>query len=77
MPRTISTYVIFKYPQDYPNKYVVRRWDIVAGFPEPNPQDPPIAVVDTVGEARSAMPGGLTMKEQHTEDGAVLIETWA
>jgi hypothetical protein len=69
-------YAIYYNPKDYPGKYVVRRWAIQEGNPEPVPDKDPMAVVDGLSEARKAVPAGLVRIQPHPEDDPVIVESW-
>lgn len=66
----MTIFVVYLNPRDYPGRFVVRRWrglfaDIV-----------PTAVVDTLEQARAAVPRGLTCVAPHCDDDPVIVETW-
>lgn len=69
-------YVIYEDPKDYPGKFVVRRWAIVRGRPEPMPEADPLGVVDTIEAARALVPRGLYPLGRHAQDDAVIREVW-
>ena len=70
-------WTIYRDPKDYPGKFVLRGW-------LPNPADPdapfaaliPRAVVDTLDEARAAVPPGFVCTASHPHDDATIVETW-
>jgi hypothetical protein len=66
----IVCYAIYKHPLDYPENYVVRKWDGLA------PDVEPLAVVDTLATARAALPSELTNIGRYDEDDACLVEVW-
>ena len=69
-------YVIYRFPRDYPGKYVVRAWSIVRGKQEPVPDEKPVAVVDTLEEARRAVPAGLFNLGRYDQDEHQIVEVW-
>ncbi len=54
----LTQYAIYDHPRDYPNHYVVRRWDIVEGCPVPVP-DQNMKVAGSLDVARLMLPAGL------------------
>ncbi len=70
-------WTIFWNPSDYPGKFVVRGFASNAAPPhDPIVAPEPTAVVDTLEEARAAVPAGLVRTERHPEDDPVIVETW-
>lgn len=63
-------YVIYQCPKDYPDKYVVRLWKLDI------PVDPPIAVVDTIEDARANVPEGLYCQQPFPEDDPCIYEVY-
>ena len=73
----LFTWTIFETPRDFPGKFVVRSFATNAAPPyDPIPAPHPAAVVDTLEEARAALPPGLAMIPRSPEDDAVIVETW-
>lgn len=76
----LSLWVVYWNPSDFPGRFVVRRQVAVA----PNPSIPdgiwcdpdPLAVVDTLDEARAAVPGWLTCLPRSPDDHPVVVEVW-
>ena len=60
MSEVLSMYVMYERPRDYPDAYVLRRWSIVPGQPEPVSSDPPVCVAPTREAAERQVPAGLT-----------------
>lgn len=73
---TLTNFTIYSSPADYPGKYVVRRWRVVRGSPEPVPDPQPLAVVDTLEEARRAVPAHLTCIPRWPGDVPCVVEVW-
>lgn len=53
----MSQYVIYEHPRDYPESFVVRRWDVVDGVPAPVPCGNPV-LANSLDEARLMIPAG-------------------
>lgn len=73
----LRTYTIYFNPRDFPGRYVVREFFVASatGFsPIPNPT--PLAVVDTLEQARAALPPGLANINRYIEDEPQIVETW-
>lgn len=71
----LSTWVIYENPLDHPDEFVVRRWDVVAGNPEPIPADEEV-VVHTLGLARMAIPPGSVCLGRRPDDDPAILEVW-
>lgn len=72
--RPFYIYVIYDNPRDYPGKFVVRRqWphdgQVIA-------DKEALAVVDTLDQARAALPDGLIRFDRHPNDDSVIVEAW-
>lgn len=67
-------YAIYQNPTDYPNKFVLRKWTIGPGttLAEVNP----VAVVDSLEDARDSVPEGLFLIPRSQEDDPVIVEVW-
>lgn len=69
----LQTWTIYNNPSDYPGKFVVRRMTILGGIH----RDPePAAVVDTLEEARAAVPPSLMRIDRHPNDEPQIVECW-
>jgi hypothetical protein len=77
--KALDTYTVYENPKDHPGKFVARRWLVLPGIDEPVPQKEPIAVVDTIAEARAAVekhkPGAVRL-ERHDFDDPCIVEVW-
>jgi hypothetical protein len=60
---------IYKHPEDYPDKYVVRRW---VGL---TPDEDPLIITDTIEEARTVIPEGTIYMGQDPID-PVIVEVY-
>jgi hypothetical protein len=67
----LEMFTIYCNPRDYPGKYVVRRH--VTGI---GPDPEPLAVVDTLDEARDAVPPYLACMNRQPDDQPQIVETW-
>lgn len=65
--------VIYNNPKDYPDNYVARLWTTGLGVPRPSPY---IALKDTLGEIRAAVPPGMVRLDSDVRDDPVIVETW-
>lgn len=73
----LRTWTIFENPSDFPGKFVVRIFTANGEPPhEPIPNRRPTAVVDTLEEARAALPEGLTRFSRDEKDDPVIVEVW-
>jgi len=70
-----QVFAIYWSPLDFPGKYVVRRWYVVPGNPDPVPDVVP-RLTGSIDEARMMVPPGLTRIERQELDDPVLVETW-
>ena len=71
-------YTIYRNPRDYPGRCVVRGWTIVRGEHQHEliVDAEPLAIVDTVEEARAAVPPGLVRLDRLPGDDPVIVEVW-
>lgn len=74
-PRDVLVmFTIFRFPLDYPSSYVVRGFDITAEGPRPHAQ--PLAVTNSLHDARVAIPSGLHWQNRSPEDEPQIVESW-
>lgn len=59
---------------DFPGRYVVRGHDIGAGASRPHAM--PLAVCDTLEQARAEVPPGLLCTARDPSDDPVIVESW-
>ena len=71
----LKQYAIYENPKDYPNKFVVRVWEIHEDKPEPVAGDL-VIIEDTLEAARSCLPPGLTNISRFSGDDPVIREVW-
>ena len=74
--REEKQYAIYNSPLDYPGKFVVRGHTLT--HPRPTPDPEPTAVVDTLEEARAAIPSiaERTYFPRFADDVSSLLEVW-
>lgn len=70
----LSMFTIYKHPEDYPDKFVVREFVIKRTGPEPSRH---ANVYDTLDEARLPLIWrGLSCIERSPEDEPQIVESW-
>ena len=72
----VSFFTIFERPRDYPNHFVVRRFDVHASLagvvlPCGNP-----SLADSLEAARAAVPAGCANVGREPGDDAKIVESW-
>jgi hypothetical protein len=67
-------YVVYKFPRDYPENYVVRRFFIARGeeFAEAKPH----ALVGCLAEARASIPQNCVRLDRYPADDPAIEEVW-
>ena len=76
-PDTLEFYTIFQGPMDHPGKFVVRRFVCFAGAPRADKE--PLAVVDTLEDARQAVlgvRGDVFRIGRNPSDKLSVVESW-
>jgi hypothetical protein len=71
--KILSMWTIFDHPRDYPDKIVVRRFEIGPGWSRPAEV---WALTDTLEEARATIPEGRTIIPRDPADDYNIIESW-
>lgn len=71
---TLFSYVIYFNPTDFPNKHVVRGFEIKDG--DTIPQQYPECVVNTIDEARSYIPKGMIWIDRFENDDPCIVESY-
>lgn len=61
--------VVYNNPEDYPNKYVARVWDV-------NRPTVLVAVADTLEEIREAIPQDMYNIGRTPQDDPCIVEVW-
>jgi len=71
-------YVIYKYPKDYPDHYVVRMFTMQGdGSVLPSHEfDNGFNLAETLTQARDHIPSGLVCVPADKKDDPVIVETW-
>lgn len=72
----MDLYVIYENPLDFPGQFMVRRWEVQPGNPQPVPDLEAVTVCHTLMEAREAIPPGRVQIPRSREDNAAIVETW-
>lgn len=76
MDPVLETYVIYFSPSDFPGMFVVQRFEIRRGEPEPIPDVEPVIVAESLLAAREAIPDWMTCLARHPSDEPQIVETW-
>lgn len=69
----LEQWVIYWNPADYPDQYVVRRWEIGRGWMRPTND---VQAFDMLGEARMAVPDGKICLGPTAGDDPTIVEVW-
>src|SRR5258708_31588843 len=69
----LSMYTIYDHPLDYPDHFVVRRWEIGASTTTPTDD---VQLARTLEGARQLVPVGCAPLPRHEADDATIVETW-
>jgi hypothetical protein len=69
----LSMWVIYFDPTDYPQKWVVRRWDVGHGIVRAQPK---AAICDSLRKARTFIPFGLVRLDRMEADEPQIKEVW-
>lgn len=72
----LPMYVIYWSPKDYPDKFVVREWATARADGRIARALFPMAVVDTLEQARAALPDGLVNCRRDEDDDPAILEVW-
>lgn len=71
----LSMWIVYDRPLDYPNEFVVRRWDIVRGQPEPVMTLVMYRAASLDG-VRGHIPEGLYRMPRWEGDEPHIVEVW-
>lgn len=74
MNRTLTQYVIYEHPLDYPEHFVVRRWEIGEG--KILAAKEPLGIAPTLESARAMLPEGLYRIARDKRDDPAIAEVW-
>jgi hypothetical protein len=69
----LPMFTVYHDTKDFPGKWLVRRFLIVAGRALP---DKLLGVGDTLDQARALVPRGLVRLDRAVNDDPVIVETW-
>ncbi len=69
----MQMFVVYSYPSDYPNKFVVRRWWIGGG---PAPDQDWFFLGDSLEEVRGHIPPFCVRIERDPRDEPQIVECW-
>lgn len=69
---TLALFSIYDRPSDYPDGYVVRRWEVVDGRSVPGAA----RTAPTLERARRLLPPGLINLGRKAGDDPCIVETW-
>lgn len=61
---------VYKFPRDYPDKFVARLWDIGNRFTKM------VVVADTLEQVRKLIPRSMTLLQPSEYDDPVIVETY-
>lgn len=70
----LPMWVVYNSPSDFPGKFVVRRQSAGPGFVVADAT--PTAIVNTLDEARAAIPPGKINLHRSPDDDPVIAEVW-
>jgi len=71
--RGVQTFTIYFNTEYYPGKYLVRGWKSYMNHSEP---DEEYKVLDSLEEARGAIPAGFVWQARHPQDDTTIVECW-
>lgn len=74
MSDTLTMYVIYAQPRDYPDAFICRRHMVRRG--EVSVDQLLFAAGETLGEIRARLPGGLTNIGRKPDDVPAIAEVW-
>lgn len=73
MDKPVSVYAVYSHPKDYPNGYVVRRFEISGALAEATQE---ASYAPTLEALRELIPPGLMCLPRHVDDDPTIVETW-
>jgi hypothetical protein len=73
MSAELEMFVIYERPRDYPDKYVMRRWEITHGGSRPTDY---FVLADTLEEVRRAVPPWCVKLFRDAQDEPQIVESW-
>lgn len=69
----MNIFVLYRKPKDYPDKFVLRRWEVGDGTVEPKEI---VGIADTSVDAQKAIPPGMTATGRYAADDPVIVGVW-
>lgn len=69
---SLTQYVVYERPADYPDGYVLRLWVVDANGPVPGEA----RCFDTLEKARLAVPDGFIRLPRAADDDPSIVEVW-
>lgn len=69
----MQIYVVYRYPADYPNKFVVRRWELVQGRKIATSF---VQTADSLEEIRKCVPPKMSAVSRSYSDDPAIVECW-
>lgn len=73
--QVLSLYVIYDHPRDFPQHYVMRRWDIHPALPAPIPNGNPM-IAKELETVRQGVPPGYICIGRHSCDDPAILEVY-
>jgi len=72
MTKPLDMWTIYHKPDDYPDEFVARRWEILIDITATND----MFVADTLEELRALLPPGLVCLHRQPLDDPRIVEVW-
>jgi hypothetical protein len=73
MIEPLAMFVVYRHPKDYPDKFVVRRWDIFHGKAIPTQW---VRTAESLEQIREEIPPGLARILRDPTDDPSIVECW-
>ena len=71
--RHLNQWVIYDHPKDYPDNFVVRRWEVSPGRCQPTED---VSLHVTLEESRKSIPNWTYRIPRFEEDDPTIVEVW-
>jgi hypothetical protein len=72
----LEMFTVYRYPRDYPTKFVVRRWLVGAKPGEPLPDEDWFFLGESLEEVRAHVPPHCVRLERDPNDEPQIVECW-
>ena len=69
----LNQWIIYQHPKDFPESFVVRRWEIGAARLIATGD---VSIFDNLAQARASIPGYTVRFPRATSDDPHIVETW-